>query len=62
MAPQMQNPGLQPRASRDQLVGCSHRSFTAPDWRWQLLADRYRLPSSMAREVAMQCFGERRDD
>lgn len=62
MEPQMQNPGLSPRASRDQLGGCSHQSFTALDWRWQLIADRYHLPSSMAREVAMQCFGEKSDD
>ena len=62
MKPQMQNPGLEPRVSRDQLGGCSHHFPTALGWRWQLIASRYRLPSSTARQVELLCFGEGCDD
>lgn len=58
MGAHMQNAGLRPGVSRDQLGGWSQLPITAPDWRWQLIACRYRLPSSMARETARLCFGE----
>lgn len=58
MAPNMQNPGVQAGASRDQFGGRSQLPFIAPGWRWQLIASRYRLPSSMARQVDWHCFGE----
>ncbi|WP_298018308.1 hypothetical protein [uncultured Parasphingopyxis sp.] len=62
MTPHMQNPGVQAGVSRDQLGCCSRVSFTAPDWRWQHIAERYHLPPSMAQQVVLQCFGEASDD
>jgi hypothetical protein len=49
MAPKMQNPGLAPRASRNQLVGWLHLFSTASDWRAQTLVFRACLPPWMAR-------------
>lgn len=60
MAAHMQNPGLAPRASRDQFGDWSQFPITAPDWRWQLIANRYQLPGPMARETARLHFGEGR--
>jgi hypothetical protein len=62
MAPDMQNPGLAPRASRDLLGRLSHRSDTSLAWRTQLIASRFALPPSMAREVSRQLFGEASDE
>ncbi|ALJ13021.1 hypothetical protein [Sphingopyxis macrogoltabida] len=59
MAIKMQNPGVQAGASRDLLLGgWSHPLSTAQDWRVQMLASRYCLPPSMARDVVWLCFGE----
>ena len=58
----MQNPGVQAGASRDPIGIRPRNPLTAPGWRWQHIASRYRLPSSMAREVYWQCYGETRDD
>lgn len=49
-------------ASRDPIGHRSHLPFTAAGWRWQLIASRYRLSSSMAREVERHFYGESRDD
>ena len=63
MSSQMQNPGLAPRASRNQLSGWLHLPNTQSDWRAQLLASRFGLSQAMAREVSAHCYGEgRRDD
>lgn len=63
MHPQMQNPGLAPRASRNLLcVGWSRVSLTASDSRAQMLAWRFGLSPWLAREVALLCFGESCDD
>ena len=55
---QMQNPGLAPRASRNQLGGWLHPSSTASDWQAQTLACRFCLSPWMARDTARLCFGE----
>ena len=60
MATHMQNAGVRPGVSRDQLGGWSQFPITVPDWRWQLIASRYQLPGSMARETAQLHFGEGR--
>jgi len=62
MTAHMQNPGLAPRASRNQLGGWLHSSLTAADWRTQLLASRFGLSPRMARDVVLLCFGEAHDD
>lgn len=60
---EMRNPGLAPRASRDLLsLGWSHPSLTASDLRAQTLVARYCLSPWMAQDIALLCFGERRDD
>lgn len=62
-SPEMRNPGLAPRASRDLLcAGWSRSSITASDLRAQTLGVRYRLSPWMARDIARLCFGEGRDD
>lgn len=62
MAAQMQNPGVQAGASRNQLVGWLHPFSTASDRQAQMLACRFYLSPSMARDVARLCFGERCND
>lgn len=58
MSAQMQNPGVQARASRDLLCGgWSHPLTTASDWQAQMLASRYCLSPWMARDLAELCFG-----
>lgn len=56
MAPEMQNPAVQGRASRDMLGGSSHSSFTALTWRAQHIASRFSLSPSMARQVSSLLF------
>ena len=58
MSAHMQNPGLAPRASRNQLVGWLHFSPTSSDWRAQMLASRFCLSPWMARDMARLSFGE----
>jgi hypothetical protein len=53
-----QNPGLAPRASRNQLVGWLHLSPTASEQQAQTLACRFCLSPWMARDMARLCFGE----
>lgn len=48
--------------SRDPNALRSLQSLTSPGWRWQLIASRYRLPSSMARQVDLHCYGEAHHD
>ena len=61
--PEMQNPGGQAGASRDLLsLGWSHRPVTASDWQAQMLAFRFCLSPSIARDMAWLCFGEGRCD
>lgn len=62
MARHMQNPGLAPRASRNQLVGWLLPSLTVTDRQAQLLAGRFVLSPPLAREVARLCFGEAAND
>ena len=62
MAPDMQNPGVQAGASRNQLVGWLQTSLTASDWRAQMFASRFCLSPWMARDMARLCFGEARND
>ena len=59
---QMQNPGLAPRASRDCFGRPSLVSSTTFDWRPQLIASRYCLSLSMARQVSRLHFGEDAND
>ena len=47
MKQKKQNPGLAPRASRDQLGGWSHRPFTATDWQAQTLACQFCLAARL---------------
>jgi hypothetical protein len=55
----VQNPGWRAGASRDLVSGSgSLSSFTATDWRAQILASRLCLSPLMAHEVARLCFGE----
>ena len=58
MIPDMQNPRLAPRASRDMLGGSSHLFLTAADWRTQLIATRFRLSPNIARQVSALHYGE----
>lgn len=59
MAAHMQNPGGQAGASRDQLCGqCSLKPLTASERQAQMLACRFCLSPSMARDLARLCFGE----
>ncbi len=58
MIPEMQNPGVQARASRDLLcVGWSHPLSTVSDWQAQTLVARFGLSPWMARSVAELHFG-----
>ncbi len=56
----MRNPGSRAGASRYLVCGSGSLSskFIALDWQAQILACRFSLPPSMAREVARHCFGE----
>ena len=58
----MQNPGLQPRASRDCCGGPSHVPTTSWHWREQVLASRFGLSPWIAREVSWLFYGEGCDD
>jgi len=62
MSHQKQNPGLAPRASRNQLGGWLHPFNTQTDWRTQLLVSRFSLSPVMAREVSAHFYGEGRND
>ncbi len=62
MTAHMQNPGLAPRASRNQLGGWLRVSLTARDRQAQLLAGRFLLSQPLARDVAQLCFGEASND
>jgi hypothetical protein len=57
MKADMQNGGLHPAASRNQLVGWLHQSSTATESQTQMLACRFHLSPSMARDIARLCFG-----
>jgi len=58
----MQNAGLHPSVSRNQLGGWLHPFNTQSDWRTQLLVSRFSLSPTMAREVSAHFYGEARDD
>ncbi len=62
MAAQMQNPGLAPRASRNQLGGWLLISLTARDRQAQLLGRRFLLSPQLASDMARLCFGEACND
>ena len=59
---EMQNPGVQPRASRDLLGSGSLPSTTSWHWREQVLASRFGLSPWIAREVSWLFYGEGCDD
>jgi hypothetical protein len=58
MVHKRENRGGQAPASCDLLGGASHPFPTPMEWRAQLLACRFCLPPSMAREVSSLLFGE----
>jgi hypothetical protein len=58
MSLHIQNPGRQPRASRDCFGGPSLPFYIASGWQAQILASRFCLSPWMARETARLCFGE----
>ena len=62
MASDMQNPGLAPRDSRNQLVGWLHPFPTPTQRQAQMLGCRFRLTPSMARVIARHCYGEQQYD
>ena len=62
MSLHMQNPGGRAGASRDLIGISSRKSLTAPGWRWQHIATRFRLSPAMAREVSRHCYGESQND
>lgn len=62
MNPDMQNGGLQPAASRNQLGGWLQHSNTTQEAQAQIIASRFYLSPSVAREVAQLCFGEAQND
>ena len=53
--------GIAP-ASRNQLGGWLHKSLTVSERQTQLLARRFCLSRSLAREMAKLCFGEAAND
>ncbi len=55
--PHMQNAGVLPGASRNQLRGWLHPSIIASDAQVQWLALRHGLSPAMARQVAALHFG-----
>ncbi len=59
MMPDMQNPGGQAGASRNQLGCWLHSPTTALDRQAQMLAARFRLSPWMARDLALLSYGER---
>lgn len=62
MTENMQNPGGQAGASRNQLSGWLLPSITALDRQEQIPAYMFNLSSWMARGIARFCFGEARND
>ena len=62
MISEMQNPGLAPRASRNQLGRWLHVSLNATDCQAQIVASRFSLSPWMARDLARLCFGEGRSN
>lgn len=62
MTAQKRNAGRQPGVSRNQLGGWLHRSLTASERQAQLLAARFCLSPSMAKDVARLCYGEAAND
>lgn len=58
MTAQMQNPGGQAGASRNQLGGWLRPLSTASDWRAQMLVARFCLSPWVAEDMARLCFGE----
>ena len=57
-SPEMQNPGLAPRASRDCFGGPSLPSVIASERQAQLLCRCFCLSRPLARDMAWLCFGE----
>jgi len=58
-----ENPGLQPRASRDLCRPLHTQSLiTVLDRQAQLIARRFSLAPGIARALAGHCFGGARDD
>lgn len=59
---QMQNPGVQARASRNQLSGWLQYLPTPTESQAQMLVCRFRVSPSLARDMARLCFGEALND
>lgn len=57
-----QNPGVQARASRNQLVRWLPNPLTPSERQAQLLASRFCLSQSLARDMARLCYGETAND
>ena len=62
MASHKQNPGLTPRASRNQLGRWLLPSLTVKDRQSQLIAGQFVVSAPLARDVAGLCFGEAAND
>lgn len=62
MKAQIQNPGVQAGASRNQLTGWLQSPFTTSESQVQMLACCFCLSLSMAQDIARLCFGEARND
>lgn len=60
--PHMQNAGLQPGASRDQLHGWLHPSIIVSERQTQWLASRYCLSPAMAQQMSALLFGSAAHD
>lgn len=58
----MQNPGVQAGASRNQLGGWLHQSNTAQTRQTQRLIARYCVSQSLARTLALLAYGEAAND
>lgn len=58
MIREMQNPGGQAGASRNQLGGWLHSFPTVTDARAQMLTSRFCLSPWLAQDLAFLCFGE----
>lgn len=62
MVAHMQNAGVQPGVSRNQLGGWLPPFNTQTDWRTQLLVSRFSLSPAMAQAVSAHFYGEARND
>ena len=62
MNPDMQNPGVQAGASRNQLGSWLQNPITASEAIAQIFAARFCVSKPIAHEMAYLCFGDGRHD